>query len=53
LILIEDQSFLARFVKGFGNNAAIAQKLPVAAANSSKPALSSSRQWCYFGNANP
>jgi hypothetical protein len=25
LILIEDQSFLARFVKGFGNNAAIAR----------------------------
>jgi len=25
LILIEDQSFLAHFVKGFGNNAAIAQ----------------------------
>jgi hypothetical protein len=25
LILIEDQSFLAHFVKGFGNNAAIAR----------------------------
>jgi hypothetical protein len=24
LLLIEDQSFLARFVKGFGNDAAIA-----------------------------
>jgi lipoprotein-anchoring transpeptidase ErfK/SrfK len=26
-------------------------ELPVLAANSSKPALSSPRQWCYFGNA--
>jgi hypothetical protein len=33
LILIEDQSFLTRFVKGFGNNA---EELAVSASNSLK-----------------
>jgi hypothetical protein len=49
---LKDQSFPARFVKGFGNNAAIARERSVPAANSSRPALSASQQWCYFGNAN-
>jgi hypothetical protein len=43
-MVIEDQSFLTRFVKGFGNDAAIACAAVLPAANSSRSALSASQQ---------